>query len=173
VAEPVPAPHNVRHAIYTGITAIVVAAVSSFGAVRVAHVNQQTEFAKASLGYSKVADHMTQVDSRIDGLSTNVGVIMGTQKEMNELLQNFLQSNTGVKHIDTPPPDVKTYGELPGADRPYRRYPIGRRTDVPPPKQAAKDALSGLQKLERKSVVAAKPLPKLQPLPSKLDNIAN
>lgn len=165
--------HQVKHAILSGITTVAVAVISAFGAIRVANINKQAEFQKASLGYAKVADHVTQIDGRLDTQGKSIDTLNGSMKEMNELLQTFLQSNTGAKHIDVPPPDVKTYGELPGKDRPYRRYPIGRRIDVPLPKQAAKDAISGLQKLEHKNAVVAKPLPKLQPLPSKLDNIGN
>lgn len=167
-----PALHPIKHALYTGISTIIVAAISAFGAVRVAQVNRQAEYQKAALGYSKIADHVTQLDTRVDATNQKVDRIAGAQEEMNKLLQGFLQSNTGATHIDIPPPPVKTYGELPGADRPYRRYPIGRRITIPAPKDAAKTALSGLQKLETKTVVS-KPLPKLQPLPSKLDNISN
>jgi hypothetical protein len=165
--------HPVKHTILSGITTVVVAVISAFGAIRVANINKQAEFQKASLGYAKIADHVTQIDGRLDTQGKNIDTLNGSMKEMNELLQTFLQSNTGTRHIDVPPPDVKTYGELPGNDRPYRRYPIGRRIDIPPPKEAAKDAITGLQKLERKTSVVAKPLPKLQPLPSKLDNIGN
>lgn len=166
-----PTPHHARNAILSAITTVIVAVISAFGAIRVANINRQTEYQKASIGYSKVAEHVTQLDARVDAIAKTVNTSAGSLKEMNELLQKFLESNTGVKHIDVPPPPVKTYAEYDDPSRPYRRYPIGRRVEVPPPKQAAKDALKGLQKLEKKAPVTPKELPKLPPLPSKLDAV--
>lgn len=166
-----PPTHHTRNAILSAITTVVVAVISAFGAIKVANINRQAEYQKASIGYSKVAEHVTQLDTRVDAIAKTVDTSAGSLKEMNELLQKFLESNTGIKHKDEPPPPVRTYAEYDDPSRPYRRFPIAHRIIVPPPKQAAKDALKGLQKLETKTPVAPKPLPILTPLPSKLDAV--
>lgn len=166
-----PPSHHTRNAILSAITTVVVAVISAFGAIRVANINRQAEYQKAAIGYSKVAEHVTQLDARVDAIAKSVDVSTGSLKEMNELLQRFLESNTGLTHKDEPPPPVRTYAEYDDPSRPYRRFPIGHRIIIPTPKVAAKNALQGLQKLERKTDVAPKELPKLNPLPPKLDAV--
>ena len=161
-----------RHTAIASIATIFVAAISGFAATRVAHINQKTEMEKAALGYANVADRVNKMDAHVEALEKNQLQMAGALTETNRLLQNVFESQSGLKHKDIPPPRIKTYGELPGKDRPYLRTLIGRRVMIPPPKKAASDAVEGLKTLEAKTVPLPKEaLPKLEPLPAKLENV--
>ena len=165
---------NPKHVIISAIATIIVAAVSGFTATRVAHTNAQTEYLKASLGYDKIADRMNKIETHVDAIEKDHAQINGTLSEMNKLLQTVFESQTGKTHVDTAPPGVKRYSEYTDDGRPPIRYPIGYRRVIPKPKEAATVALKGLQTLEKKNEnTKTKVLPKLDPLPPKLDGVAD
>jgi hypothetical protein len=118
--------HTVRNAIVGGVATIIVAMISGYVAVQTARINAKTEFAKSSLGYAAIADRMNKLEQHVGAVERAEDQQVGTIKEMNVLLQGVLEAQTGLKYKEVPPPDVPTYGELPGSDRPYRRFPIGR-----------------------------------------------
>lgn len=162
-------PTKKRH---TVLVQIVTAALSAFTAVSIAKLHENTEIAKAKLGYEELAKHVNEIQDLTAKHNDALAKISGTVETMNGILQTVFMSQSGLKIRSYAPP-IPTYAEHVGGGRPPKRIIVPRHEKLPPPKEAASAAVQQLQTLSTNTKTEEVKAVKVEPVPVKLEQVTD
>lgn len=129
------------------IVTIATALISAYVAVTIASTNAKTEIAKADLNNKQVLERLAKLEEHASQDTLDKAKMIGYLDSQNQLLQMVFASQAGIKSVTLPLPNIKTYGEMPGRDRPPLRTITRKQVPILPPKQAASKAVADLKVL--------------------------
>ncbi len=132
---------------WTFLSTVATALISAYVAVTIARVNAKSEIEKAGLDHKLVLERLTKLEEHAEQDTKDKAKMLGYLEQQNSLVQVVFASQAGIKSVTIPPPQIRTYAEVPGRDRPPTRTLVERKIKLPPPKQAANQAVTQLKTL--------------------------